>query len=97
MVTGLRAVDKDAPSGECELNLTWATGSEHIGGEDKSACVGRKVVRSVFTRARDMAAREDIWWNQASRRCQMNLRMLREGNAKAESAAMASAGSDSVL
>lgn len=59
-MTGLRAVDSDAPSGEWELHLAWATGSEHIGDEDGSACAGRKGERSVFTRARDMAVGEDM-------------------------------------
>jgi hypothetical protein len=54
MVTDLRALESEAPRGECELHLTCATGSGHDCDVDVEICVARRGVRSVFVRARDM-------------------------------------------
>lgn len=69
MVTGLRALGRAAPRGECELRLTCATGSKACdsAGDDEHirGCGGviLDVVRREFTKARDMAAATARWWN----------------------------------
>jgi hypothetical protein len=67
IVTGLRALAGAAPMGECELDLTWATGSGMHWcscSDEARICVGRLGrgdARSVFKRARDMVLEWEAW------------------------------------
>jgi hypothetical protein len=62
MVTGLRALASAAPTGECELDRTWAEGAVMRGcncSDEARLWVARPAregAQSVFRRARDMVA-----------------------------------------
>jgi hypothetical protein len=93
MVTGLRRLIGEDPRGECELHRTC---SGYAGDEYCVARHGRDRIRSVFMRARDMVKSD---WNvvQVSGLGRLVFGGARQDNRKAESAAMASVGTDSLL